>query len=64
MQLYIDFCADSPDYLNPVTETIVYRKLLNKASTKLSKASKLIIMIISFYFTSVYCQPTSFIIFL
>src|SRR5437773_1370518 len=72
-QLHADLCADLSDCLNSVTETdclnsvteiIVYRKLLNKASVKLSKTSKLTAVIISFYFTFVCCQSTSFIIFL
>src|SRR5438034_2947376 len=73
MQLHADLCADPPgclnpvagtDCLNPVAETVVYRKLLGEASAKLSKASKLITVIISFYLTSVCCQPTSSTIFL
>src|SRR2546421_6433661 len=64
MQLHADFCADFSDCLNSVTETIIYRKLLSKASVKLSKTSKLITVTISFYLTSVCCQSTSSIIFL
>ena len=64
MQLHADLCADSPDCLNLMTGTVVYRKLLNEASVKLSKTSKLITVIISFYLTSVHCQSTSSIIFL
>src|SRR5947199_690701 len=64
MQLHADLCADFPDCLNLMTETVVYRKLLNKASVKLSKTSKLITMIISFYLMSVHCQSTSSTIFL
>ena len=63
-QLHADLCADSSDCLNLVTETVVYRKLLNKTSAELSKISKLTAMIISFYLTSVYCQFISFTIFL
>src|SRR2546430_14173527 len=63
-QLHADLCAGPPDCLNPVTETVVYRKLLDKASVKLSKTSKLITVIISFYLMFVYCQSTSSIIFL
>src|SRR5205809_5810365 len=64
MQLHADLCVDLSDCLNLITETVVYRKLLNKASVKLSKTSKLITMIISFYLIFVHCQSTSFIIFL
>ena len=64
MQLHADLCADFSDCLNSVTETVVYRKLLGKASTKLSKTSKLITVIISFYLMSVCCQSTSSTIFL
>src|SRR2546421_8107057 len=64
MQLHADLCADFSDCLNSVTETVVYRKLLSKASAELSKTSKLIAMIISFYLISVYYQFTSSIIFL
>src|SRR3989440_10055907 len=64
MQLHADLCADSSDCLNLITETVVYRKLLSKASVKLSKTSKLITIIISFYFMSVHCQSTSSTIFL
>src|SRR5437667_2805112 len=63
-QLHADLCAGSPGCLNPVTETVVYRKLLGEASAKLSKTSKLTAVIISFYFTSVHCQSTSSTIFL
>src|SRR5947207_6873370 len=64
MQLHADFCADFSDCLNLMTETVVYRKLLNKVSVKLSKTSKLIAVIILFYLISVYYQSTSSIIFL
>src|SRR5438034_5448690 len=64
MQLHADLCADSSDCLNSVTETIIYRKLLSKAFAELSKTSKLIIVIISFYFMFVCCQFTSSTIFL
>src|SRR5437667_5206700 len=64
MQLHADLRANSPDCLNLVTETVVYRKLLGKASVKLSKTSKLITVIISFYLMSVCCQSISFTIFL
>src|SRR5205809_4613142 len=64
MQLHADLCADLSDYLNLMTETVVYRKLLGKASIKLSKTSKLIAVIILFYFMFVCCQFISFIIFL
>src|SRR5438034_11844127 len=47
-----------------MTGTVVYRELLGKASVKLSKTSKLITVIISFYLTFVCCQSTSSIIFL
>src|SRR5216117_114841 len=63
-QLHADLCADSSDYLNLMTETVVYRKLLSKASAELNKTSKLIAVIISFYFMSVCCQFTSSTIFL
>src|SRR5213592_1633379 len=63
-QLHADLCADLSDCLNLMTETVVYRKLLNEASVKLSKISKLITVIISFYLTSVCCQFTSSTIFL
>src|SRR5213083_986169 len=63
-QLHADLCADFSDCLNSVTETVVYRKLLSKASVKLSKTSKLITVIISFYLTSVCYQSTSSTIFL
>src|SRR5437667_3643651 len=63
-QLHADFCINFSDCLNSVTETVVYRKLLDKASVKLSKTSKLITVIILFYLTSVHCQSTSFTIFL
>src|SRR5438034_3679728 len=59
MQLHADLCADSPGCLNLMTETVVYRELLNKASAELSKTSKLITVTISFYLTSVCCQSTS-----
>src|SRR2546429_6310110 len=62
--LHADLCANSPDCLNLMTGTVVYRKLLGEASVKLSKTSKLITVIISFYLTSVCCQFTSFTIFL
>src|SRR5438034_3867843 len=64
MQLHADLCADFSDCLNLMTETVIYRKLLNKASVKLSKTSKLITVIISFYLMSVCCQSTSSTIFL
>src|SRR5438034_3802584 len=64
MQLHADLCVDFSDCLNSVAETVVYRKLLGKASVKLSKTLKLITVIISFYLTSVHCQSTSSIIFL
>src|SRR5437762_2269054 len=64
MQLHADLCADSPGCLNLVTGTVVYRKLLSKASAELSKTSKLITVIISFYLMSVHCQSTSSTIFL
>src|SRR5438034_5177890 len=63
-QLHADLCADPPDCLNSVTETVVYRKLLSEASAELSKTSKLITVIISFYLMSVHCQSTSSTIFL
>src|SRR5438034_4740928 len=63
-QLHADLCADLSDCLNSVTETVVYRKLLNKASVKLSKTSKLIAVTVSFYLMSVHCQSTSSTIFL
>src|SRR2546421_8277793 len=64
MQLHADLCADFSDCLNSMTETVIYRKLLNKASVKLSKTSKLITVIISFYLMFVHCQSTSSTIFL
>ena len=64
MQLHADLCADFSDCLNSVAGTVVYRKLLGKASAELSKTSKLTTVIISFYFISVCCQPTSSTIFL
>src|SRR6266496_2263306 len=63
-QLHADLCADPPGCLNLVAETVVYRKLLGKASAELSKTSKLIIVIVSFYLMSVHCQSTSSTIFL
>ena len=54
-QLHADLCADLPGCLNPVTETVVYRKLLDKASVKLSKTSKLTAVTVSFYLTSAHC---------
>src|SRR5205809_7187799 len=63
-QLHADLCADLSGCLNSMTETIVYRKLLSKASAELNKTSKLITMIISFYLMFVCCQSTSSIIFL
>src|SRR5437773_10147757 len=72
-QLHADLCANPPGCLNPVagtgclnlvTETVVYRKLLGKASAELSKTSKLTAVIILFYLMSVHCQSTSFTIFL
>src|SRR2546430_882899 len=62
MQLHADLCADFSDCLNLMTETVVYRKLLGKASVKLSKTSKLITVIVSFYLTSVCHQFISFTI--
>ena len=56
MQLHADLCADSPGCLNLMTETVIYRKLLNEASVKLSKTLKLTAVIISFYLTFVCCQ--------
>src|SRR6266536_6610482 len=64
MQLHADLCADFSDCLNLMTETIVYRKLLNKASAELSKTSKLIIVTVSFYLMFICCQSTSSTIFL
>src|SRR5216110_1578512 len=64
MQLHADLCVNSSDCLNLMTETVVYRKLLNEASVKLSKISKLIAVIISFYLMFVCYQSTSSIIFL
>src|SRR5437667_10530648 len=64
MQLYADLCVNFSDCLNLITETVVYRKLLSETSVKLSKTSKLIIVIISFYLISVYYQSTSSITFL
>ena len=64
MQLHADLCVNSSDCLNLVAETVVYRKLLGKASVELSKTSKLTTMTISFYLMSVCCQFTSFTIFL
>src|SRR5205809_1577695 len=64
MQLHADLCVNSPGCLNLVAGTVVYRKLLGEASAKLSKTSKLITMIISFYLMSVCYQFTSSIIFL
>ena len=63
-QLHADLCVNFSDCLNLMTETVVYRKLLDKASVKLSKTLKLIIVIISFYLISVCCQSTSSTIFL
>ena len=64
MQLHADFCVNFPGCLNLMTETVIYRKLLGKTSAELSKTSKLITVIISFYLMSVCCQSTSFTIFL
>src|SRR5437667_12400819 len=64
MQLHADLCADSSGCLNLMTETVVYRKLLSKASAELSKTSKLITVTVSFYLISVHCQSTNFTIFL
>src|SRR5947208_9676136 len=64
IQLHADLCADLSDCLNLMTETVVYRKLLGKASAELSKTLKLITVIISFYLMSVHCQSTSSTIFL
>src|SRR5207248_3020800 len=58
-QLYADLCVDFSDCLNLMTETIIYRKLLNKASAELSKTSKLTAVTVSFYLMSVCCQSTS-----
>src|SRR5216117_3838684 len=63
-QLHADLCVNLSDCLNLVTETVVYRKLLNKASVELSKTSKLTTVIISFYLMFVCCQSTSSTIFL
>src|SRR5216110_999239 len=63
-QLHADLYADPPGCLNPVAGTVVYRKLLGEASAKLSKASKLTAVTVSFYLTSVHCQSTSSTIFL
>src|SRR5205809_3063917 len=63
-QLHADLCADPSGCLNPVAGTVVYRKLLGEASAELSKTSKLITVIISFYLMSVHCQSTSSTIFL
>src|SRR5437773_8282559 len=63
-QLHADLCADFSDCLNLMTETVIYRKLLNEAFAKFSKTSKLITVIISFYFIFVCCQFTSSTIFL
>src|SRR5438034_3611144 len=63
-QLHADLCADPPGCLNPVAGTVVYRKLLGEASVELSKTSKLTAVTVSFYLTSVCCQPTSSTIFL
>src|SRR5438034_4093610 len=63
-QLHADLCADPSGCLNLVTGTVVYRKLLGEASAELSKTSKLITVIISFYLMSVCCQSTSSTIFL
>src|SRR5947207_11040069 len=64
MQLHADLCANFSDCLNLMTETVVYRKLLNEASAELSKTLKLIAVTVSFYFMFVHCQLISFIIFL
>src|SRR5437762_6915354 len=63
-QLHADLCVNLSDCLNLMTETVVYRKLLNEASAELSKTSKLTAVIISFYLMSVCCQFTSSTIFL
>src|SRR5437868_4883285 len=63
-QLHADLCANLSDCLNLMTETVVYRKLLSKASAELSKTSKLTAVTVSFYLMSVCCQSTSFTIFL
>src|SRR5437764_8032363 len=63
-QLHADLCVNLSDCLNLVTETVVYRKLLNEASAELSKTSKLIAVTVSFYLMFVCCQSTSFTIFL
>src|SRR5438034_9125692 len=64
MQLHADLCVNFSDYLNLMTETVVYRKLLSETSVKLSKTSKLIAVTVSFYLMSVCCQSTSSTIFL
>src|SRR5216117_1899119 len=64
MQLHADLCANPSGCLNLVAGTVVYRKLLGEASAELSKTSKLITVIISFYLMSVHCQSTSSTIFL
>src|SRR5438034_9964698 len=64
MQLHADLCVNFSDCLNSMTETVVYRKLLGKAFAELSKTSKLITVIVSFYLISVHCQSTSSTIFL
>src|SRR5216117_1940383 len=64
MQLHADLCVNFSDCLNLITETVVYRKLLNEASAELSKTSKLTAVIISFYLMSVCCQSISSTIFL
>src|SRR5438034_669314 len=64
MQLHADLCANSPDCLNLVTGTVVYRKLLGEAFAELSKTSKLTAVIVSFYLMSVHCQFTGSTIFL
>ena len=63
-QLHADLCVNLSDCLNLMTETVIYRKLLGEASVKLSKTSKLITVIISFYLIFVCCQSTSSTIFL
>ena len=63
-QLHVNLCVNLSDYLNLMTETVVYRKLLSETSAELSKISKLIAVTISFYLMSVHCQFISSTIFL
>ena len=39
-QLHADLCVNFSDCQNLMTETVVYRKLLNEASAEFSKTSK------------------------